>query len=129
MLDAVKDELFPVSKNLKELLIDVQKYRIKFPIFSKHLSILENRYEEVSKNFYAIVKKLETPDDLFEGLENNPQDIASYFQFQPAISKSIQEASKYIEIIDRTLDRKRERIQNFRTLLLAVIAIIVSVFF
>jgi chromosome segregation ATPase len=128
MLNLVKDEFFPITNEIKELLIEIQKIRIKIPIFSKKLNNLEKEYEDVSKRFYSVVKKLETPDDLFEGLESNQQDIVGYFQFQKPIANNINSSSKYIEIIDRTLDRKKERIQNFRTLVLAIVAIVISVF-
>lgn len=54
--------------------------------------------------------------------------IADYFSYKNAFQKSIEEGVKYIEIIDRTLDRKRQGIQFFWTFLLAVIAIVVSFF-
>jgi hypothetical protein len=127
MLNIVKDELFPLQNDLKNLLLDTQKCRISLPFYSKKLNSLENKYFELSIKFFDIVRKLETPDILFKGLKDDPLNIANYFQFHEAISKNINEGSKYIEIIDRTLDRKKEIIQNFRTLILAFVAIIISI--
>lgn len=127
MLNIVKDELFPLQNDLKNLLLDIQKCRIKLPFYSKKLNLLENKYFELSIKFFDIVRKLETPDILFKGLKDDPLNIANYFQFHEAISKNINDGSKYIEIIDRTLDRKKEMVQNFRTLILAFAAIIISI--
>lgn len=129
MMETVQNELFPILNELKQLLIDIQNLRVVFPLYLKDLNKINNKYGEIAKRFFIVVQKLETPDILFEGLPKNNQDIASYFQFQGAISKHISEGSKYIEIIDRTLDRKRQTIFNSWTLFLAILAIAVSIIF
>lgn len=126
LLDTIQKELFPVLNELKQLLIDTQELRIKFPLYSKRLKEYDNRYQEITKKFFIVVQKLETPDILFKDLPNNPQNIASYFQFQGAMSKNIEEGSKYVEIVDRTLDRKRQTIFNSWTLFLAITAIVLG---
>lgn len=129
MMEIVHKELFPALNELKQLLVDIQGLRIIFPLYSKELKRHDTQYQDIRKRFFTVVQKLETPDILFKGLPNNPQDIASYFQFEGAISKNINEGSKYVEIIDRTLDRKRQTVFNSWTLFLAVLAIVVSVTF
>lgn len=126
ILNTLKDELFPLSNQLKELLLKIQRLRIKFPIYSKSLNDLELEYFALSEKFFTITQKLETPDILFVGLEGS-QPMIDYFQYEATISKTISETSKYVEIIDKTLDRKNQTIQNFRTLSLAIIAIAISI--
>jgi hypothetical protein len=126
ILNTMKDEMFPIQNKLKELLVRIHKSRVNFSLFSKDLAIQSNEYESISTNFFEISQKLQTPDILFLGLKNNAENIAAYFQYQQAVMQSIDEGSKYIEIIDRTLDRKLQTINNFRTQLLAVVAIIAS---
>ncbi|HEY9584793.1 MAG TPA: hypothetical protein VJI33_04435 [Candidatus Paceibacterota bacterium] len=127
ILNTVKDELFPILNQLKDLLVSIQKCRINFSIYSKELSDLELKYSDLATSFFTVTKKLKTPDILFSGLDDNPQNIADYFQFQDAFSLSIEEGTKYVEIIDRTLDRKSQNIQNFRTIILAFTAIVISI--
>ncbi len=127
LLNTIQKELFPILNELKQLLIDIQGLRITFPLYSKELNKYEATYQDVAKRFFTLVQKLETPDILFQGLPPNPQDIAGYFQFEGAVGKNINEGSKYVEIIDRTLDRKRQTIFNSWTLFLAVLAIVISV--
>lgn len=129
LLDTIQQELFPVLNELKQLLVDIQGLRITFPLYSKELSKYEVVYQDIAKRFFIVVQKLETPDILFKDLPHNPQDIAGYFQFEGAVGKNINEGSRYVEIIDRTLDRKRQTIFNSWTLFLAVLAIVISVIF
>ncbi|MEK7638795.1 MAG: hypothetical protein AAB388_01400 [Patescibacteria group bacterium] len=129
LLNTVQQELFPILNELKQLLIDIQGVRINFPLYSSRLRKYSSQYEDIAKRFFVVVQKLETPDILFKGLPENSKDIASYFQFESAVGKNISEGSAYIEIIDRTLDRKRQTIFNSWTLLFAVIAIVISIFF
>src|SRR3970040_1750600 len=82
ILNTVQDELFPVLNRLKELLLSVQKCRTMIPIYSPKLNRLESEYSDVSSEFFTVVRKLETPDILFENLDKNSQNIASYFSFQ-----------------------------------------------
>lgn len=126
VLNTVKDDLFPILKELRDLLLRVHRSRPPFPLYSPNLSSLTLEFEELSASFFGVVRKLETPDILFSGLTEDPRNIADYFQFQGAFLKQIEEGGKYIEIIDRTLDRKTQAIQNSRTLVLALIAIIAS---
>ena len=126
-METVHKELFPILNELKQLLVDIQGLRIVFPLYSKRLNKYDTQYQDIAKRFFIVVQKLETPDILFKDLPNNPQDIASYFQFEGAVSKNINEGSKYVEIIDRTLDRKRQTIFNSWTLFLAILAIVISI--
>lgn len=128
ILNTIKDEFFPIQKELMLLLKEVQELRIKNLVYSREIHDLNKKYEELSPNFFDIAIKLKTPDILFKSLErnNSMQNMASYFQFKNAIEDSINEGFKYIEIIDRTLDRKNEKIQNSRTLILALLALIIS---
>ena len=127
IMETVHKELFPILNELKQLLVDIQGLRIVFPLYSKRLNKYDTQYQDIAKRFFIVVQKLETPDILFKDLPNNPQDIASYFQFEGAVSKNINEGSKYVEIIDRTLDRKRQTIFNSWTLFLAILAIVISI--
>lgn len=128
-METVHKELFPILNELKRLLVDIQGLRITFPLYSRDLKKYDTQYQDVAKRFFVVVQKLETPDILFKDLPSNPQDMASYFQFEGAVGKTINEGSKYIEIIDRTLDRKRQAIFNSRTLFLAILAIVISIVF
>lgn len=128
-METVHKELFPILNELKQLLVDIQGLRIVFPLYSKGLNKYDTQYQDIAKRFFIVVQKLETPDILFKDLPNNPQDITSYFQFEGAVGKSINEGSKYVEIIDRTLDRKRQTIFNSWTLFLAILAIFISIVF
>jgi hypothetical protein len=127
LLNTIQKELFPILNELKQLLVDIQELRIKFPLYSKKLNEYNKKYQQITKRFFITVQKLETPDILFKDIPSNPQDMAGYFQFQGAMGKNIEEGSKYIEIIDRTLDRKSQNIFNSWTVFLAIVAIIISV--
>ncbi len=129
LLNTIQQELFPVLNELKQLLVDIQGLRITSALYSKELSKYEAAYQDLAKRFFIVVQKLETPDILFKDLPHNPQDIAGYFQFEGAVGKNLNEGSRYVEIIDRTLDRKRQTIFNSWTLFLAVLAIVISVVF
>lgn len=128
MLDTFQKELLPALDSMRKLVIEVQSCRITFPFYSHKLTVLQKKYNEISIEFFNVVRKLETPDILFKDISENPQNIASYLQFQPAMSKSIADGSNYIEILDRALDRKNESIQNTRTLAIAMIAIFISIY-
>lgn len=128
ILNIVQSELLPTVDKMRKLLIDVQNCRIKFHLYSPELNNLQKEYNNISVIFFNIARKLETPDILFKDLKPDPQDIVGYFQFQVAISKHLNDGSNYIEILDRTLDRKNESIQNARTLILAIMAILISIF-
>lgn len=127
LLNTIQTELFPILNNLKQLLVDIQGLRINFPLYSKKLNNYNLKYQTIAKDFFTVVQKLETPNILFKGLPSNPQDIASYFEFHEAMSKNISEGSRYVEIIDRTLDRKQQTIFNSWTIFLAALAIVMSV--
>lgn len=127
LLNTIQKELFPILNELKQLLVDIQELRIKFPLYSKKLNEYNKKYQQITKRFFTTVQKLETPDILFKDLPSNTQDMAGYFQFQGAMGKNIEEGSKYIEIIDRTLDRKSQNTFNSWTVFLAIVAIMISV--
>jgi len=126
ILNTCQKELFPTINKLKELLISIQKCRISYQLYSSNLNKLEKEYYEISLNFFEVSRKLETPDIIFEGLEGEAQYMADYFQYQNAFLQNLSDGKNYVEIIDRTLDRKSQSIQNNRTFLLAVVAIIVA---
>jgi len=125
----VKDELFPQIEKLKDLLVKIQSCRISNQLFSIIMNNLENEYSMVSSNFFEVVKKLETPDILFQGVDGGDQNMIDYFQFRGAFKDNISEGLNYIEIIDRTLDRKFGVIVNNRTFLISIVAIIISIYF
>mgnify|MGYP001561891979 CR=1 FL=1 len=127
ILNTIKDELFPVIKRLKDILVRVQKVRISYQLYSTTLSNLETEYALVSGDFFEVVRKLQTPDLLFKGLVDNPQYVADYFQYQEAFQKNIEQGLNYVEIIDRTLDRKIQNIQSNKTFLISVTAIVISI--
>lgn len=126
ILNTCQKELFPTLNKLKELLISIQKCRISFQLYSRQLDKFEKDYHNVSLVFFEVSRKLETPDIIFEGLSGEAQYIADYFQYQNAFLQNLADGRNYVEIIDRTLDRKNQNIQNNRTFLLAIIAIVVS---
>jgi hypothetical protein len=127
ILNTVSAELFPVVKRMKELLIKVQKCR-PFSLYSPELIELEKEYYEISAQFFTVATKLETPDILFEGFNKEKEEpMIAYFQYRGAFVQNIDEGAKYIEIIDRTLDRKNQNIQNFRTFIIAIIAVVVGI--
>ena len=78
---------------------------------------------------FEVVKKLETPYLIFEGMDGGERNIVDYFQFQGAFKQNISEEVGYVEIIDRTLDRKVGTIQNTRTFLISIVALVVSIYF
>ena len=125
-MNTVHKELFPTLESLKELLIRTQKLRIVFPLYSKELVLIEKEYRQTAVDFFEVTRKLQTPDILFKDSKED-KNIVDYFQFRGAFVQSISEGSSYVEIIDRTLDRKRETIQNSRTLFLALLALVVSI--
>lgn len=127
MLDTIQNELFPVLEKLKKLLVDVQSCRIRFPLYSPKLNSLEIEYGDISVDFFNVARKLDTPDILFKGLKEDTQNIASYLQFRNVTAEKISDGSRYLEILDRTLDRKKESIINAWTLVLAFLAILVSI--
>ncbi len=126
ILDTVQKELFPSLEKLKDILVRIQKVRISWQLYSLELHKLEKEYYQASSDFFSTVRKLQTPDILFSGLENNPQHIVDYFQFQGAFQNNIAQGINYIEIIDRTLDRKAQNIQNNRIFLISITAIVIS---
>ncbi len=127
ILKTVKDELFPVIGELKDVLIHIQKIRISYQIHSPALRALENKYTRTAAIYFEVVRKLQAPDILFAGMQNNDENMIGYFQYQGAFQKNIDEGISCIEIIDRTLDRKSQNIQNNRTFLLSIVAIITSI--
>ncbi len=128
ILETVKDELFPKLERLKEVLVRIQACRISFHLYSKELWGIERDYHVASKGFFEVVKKLETPDILFAGIDGGEANIVPYYQFQGAFKQNIAEGIVYVEIIDRTLDRKVGTIQNSRTFLISILAVVISIF-
>ncbi len=128
ILNTVKDELFPIINDLKSILISVQRIRISYQLYSLDLSKTEKEYTQEVVKFFEVVRKLQTPDLLFEGLDGDFQNMADYFQYQGAFQKVIEQGLNYVEIIDRTLDRKTQNIQSNRVFLISVIAIVISIF-
>lgn len=126
IMNTIQKELFPTLESLKELLVRIQKLRIIFPLYSKELSLIEKDYEKTAVAFFEVTRKLQTPDILFKDSKED-RNIVDYFQFRGAFVQNISEGASYIEIIDRTLDRKRGTIQNSRTLFLALSALVVSI--
>jgi hypothetical protein len=127
ILNTVKDELFPTVNMLKDLIVKIHSCRIRFPLYSAELNKIRNEYESVSVTFFDVAKKLETPDILFANMHDDPQLMVSYFQYKNAFESAINEGVKAVEIIDRSVDRKSQVIQNSWTYLLAVVAIIASI--
>jgi hypothetical protein len=128
ILNTVKDELFPLTEKLKDLLIRAQRIRSTFfETNSRKLFELEAEHSQVSADFFVVATKLQTPDILFKGIKDDPQNIADYYQFQVAFQKNIDQGIGYMEIIDRTLDRKIQNIQNKITLAISIIAILVAI--
>ncbi len=127
ILVTVHSELFPTIKELRELLLETQKIRISYFLFSNKLTNRKLEYAKVATSFFTAVKKLETPEILFDGLTNDMEYMADYFQLQGAFLSNIETGLRYIEIIDRTLDRKCQDIQNNRTLILAIVAILITI--
>lgn len=125
IMDTVQSELFPTLNLLKSLLVRIQKIRIKFPLYSRELTLTQKEYEKASAEFFEIARKLQTPDLLFHDMKED-RNIVDYFQFRGAFEQNISEGFSYVEIIDRTLDRKQSAIQNSRTLILALVALLVS---
>lgn len=130
IVETLGKELFPSLEKLKDLLIRIQNCRIPYYFFSIELNKLEKEYFNAASNFFLIDKKLKTPNLLF-GLENSTMAVTDsymieYFKFQGAFNPTLAEGMKYIEIIDRTLDRKNQTMQNNRTFTLALTAIVVS---
>src|ERR1700733_7009661 len=119
ILETIRTEFFPALNKIKDLLTRIQSTRLVFFLYSPGLSKLEQEYFEISQALFVIDRKLTTPDILFEGLSNIDEGAAAYFRFNEAIKKGLAEATGYIEIVDRTLDRKKQTLQNNRTLLLA----------
>jgi len=126
VLTTIKDELFPCINKLKDVLVRTQKVRISYQLYLKILTVLEKEYNEISSKFFDVVRKLDTPDILFLGLEDDKQNMVAYFQFQEGFKRTIDQGLTYVEIIDRTLDRKTQNIQNNRTFLISVLAIVIS---
>lgn len=129
IMQTVKDELFPCIEKLKDLLVEIQKCRISYQLYSPKLIDIESSYYEISESFFEVVKKLETPDILFKNADGGERNIVDYFQFRGAIKDNIAEGLNYVEIIDRTLDRKAGTIVNNRTFLISIIAVIISIYF
>ena len=125
VLMVVKDELFPQIEKIKKLMVDIQACRITYQLYSKQLNKLEKDYTILSKEFFGVVRKLETPDLLFESMGDSDSNAVAYFKFQTGFGKTISEGVGYIEVIDRALDRKLGQINNNRTLLIALIAILI----
>ena len=127
ILNTVKDELFPLTNELKDILVQTQQVRISYQVYSERVNKLDKRYSELCTKLFVVIRKLETPDILFEGLGDTPQHMIDYFNFQQATQKSINDAVNYVEITDRTLDRKMQSIQNNRTMLVSLIAVLISI--
>lgn len=126
IMETIQKELFPQIEDLKRVIVEIQTCRIFYQLYSVRLREIEIKYEKTLKNFFEAVNKLETPDILFSGLEKSDQNAVDYFQFQGAFKQNISEGIIYVEIIDRTLDRKLGAIQNNRTFLISSIALIIS---
>jgi hypothetical protein len=126
ILDTVKDELFPLLEDMKNILVDVHACRISYQIYSCELNQINDRYLEKSTKIFQVIQKLQTPDILFQGLENTDQNAVDYFQYKMTFEKNIGEAFVYTEIIDRTLDRKFQSIQNTRTIWISMLALVLS---
>lgn len=129
IMSTIQDELFPEMDKLKDLMIEVHECRISYHAYSSKLQKLEKEYSKTSKRFFSVVKKLQTPDDLFEGVDGGMKNMADYFQFKGAFQKNIEQGMNYIEIIDRSLDRKLGAIYSNRAFYLSLLAILISVIF
>jgi hypothetical protein len=129
ILETLWNDLFPQIEVLKDLMVNIQACRVSCQIYSLKLNQLEKRYSEASQTFFGVVKKLETPDILFQDTENaKDNNMVAYFQYQSAFKQNIAEGISYVEIIDRTLDRKSGSVQNNRTLLISLFALFASIY-
>lgn len=126
ILDTVQKDLFPCIEKLKDVLVRTQKVRVSYQLYSRTLYSLDKEYNDVCSGFFDVVRKLDTPDILFHDLDNDAENMAAYFQFRGGFKSNIDQGLNYIEIIDRTLDRKTQNIQNNRTFLISLIAIVIS---
>lgn len=125
ILMVVKEELFPQIEKIKKLMVDIQTCRTTYQLYSKQLNELEREYTSISKEFFSVVRKLETPDILFVDINDDNSNVVAYFKYKQGFSQSISEGVGYIEVVDRTLDRKLGKINNNRTLLIALAAVLI----
>jgi hypothetical protein len=128
ILETFRVEFFPEIQKLKDVLIRIQGCKLYMRLYSPQLPTLEQEYLNTVSKLFLIDRKLTTLDVLFEGLTNTAENMQAYFKYQVMIKEKLSEMSSYIEIIDRTLDRKKQTLQNNRTLVIAVVALIVGLF-
>ena len=118
-------ELRPPLESLKKLVVKIHKLRLSFQLYSNELLLIEKEYAEISTAFFEATRKLQSPELLFENSDNDC-DMFSYMTNQGLFIPKISEGVAYIEIIDRTLDRKLQTIQNSRALVLALSALVIG---
>lgn len=133
LLKAMLDDFFPLEKKINSCLVEIQKIRIPYYfLFSKKLNDLTVKYENLSAEYFSLVNVINNPDLLFENFKDKnkgvPDYMIGYMQFKPGIQNNINQVNINLEIIDRTLDRKHQNLQNKITLFLAVFSIVLGVF-
>ena len=68
ILETLRIEFFPILNKLKDLLIQIQKYRLLFYVFSAQLPKFENEYFNISSEFSP---------EILSGSENFKQKLTS----------------------------------------------------
>ena len=133
----VKDELFEELVKIRDLAIEASDYKSGFfeSFLMMDLRQLENKFVKSTSNFLKLYKKWNTPDILYQNLKINPDDpqkmgpaMQDYFNSQQAVMQHFNEGFRLIEYINSLILPIKTTSYNRISILVSLIAIVVSVF-
>lgn len=131
-----KDELFPITKRIRTLAIEISNFRAGFRESFLRLKIkhFENSYKDVSVVLVSLYHTWSTPDELFKELKidtNNPQlfgpIIQDYFNSQQAVMQHFNEGFRLLSYIDGILTNQSTASYNRISIGLSLLAIATSI--
>lgn len=132
----VKNELFPVTKSIRELAIEVSKFRAGFTesFFRKKIRELDSRYRSLSVDLISLYNKWETPDELFKEInldKDNPQIMGpilmDYFNSQQAVMQHFNESFRLLSYIDDILTTQSTASFTRMSVGISLLAIVTSI--
>jgi len=135
LLNFAKNELLPMKGKLMDFFAEASIFRpnINMSFYRKGFKILENEYSRLTRESSELLKKYETPDIIFKGLDipkGNKTELAyvmhTYFNFTPSIKPIIGDCLRLLEISDRILSNKRNTMDFKVSVILSIIAIVIA---
>ena len=126
----LKDELWPLVKDIEQLAIEACKLKDGFwaRLTGRNLSKINDKYLDVSVAFMNAYHKWNTPDELFKGMSHLPDDnvMSAWFQLNDAATATFNQGFRLIDYVDRVISERNTSRYNTWSMIIAVIAVIVA---